>query len=740
MKNLRTTFWLVPNLLLAAGSMFCATTAVHAQRGAQFPEGEDPVIRAIQELNPQSPAELMNAVKIMVDYGRPNQVKVFATRLLKLEPPADVLVALHNEFGSSIFVRMAVAKDLPEEARILADAVLDAAHSASQDPARIQSLINRLGNPRPEVRRAAVNDLQSAGTTALGPLMQSLKDPSQEARHKGVRITILKLGNTAVEPLIGMLSAEDDALRARAIEMLGLLGSPRGMLYLVRPALDESGPAEIQLAAQRALLNIVATIPSPWEATRLLEERASEHFNGAPPLTPNADDLTELWDWDAETRRSVPRLYEARDAATVVAAQLAEDLFALAPTNETYRRLYLMTGLEATKTIEGLAQPLNRGAGTPAERMKTLGMAAIEDVLWHAIEDQRMAAAIGAAELLGDIGDATLLAAAGGRPSTLSRCLQHPNRRLRFAAAEAVVKIDPRRRFAGSSHLIATLAYMLQTTGERRALVGHPRSQLGQTLVGMLDERGFVADVQATGRQIFREAVTSPDIELLLVSDTVGNPPPHELIQMLRRDVRTANLPVGLISRGETADSNRRFADSDPRTIVVPFPGDSRSLSVVVRRLLSLHPRELIMTDERDTQAMAALEWLTRFVDAEDYDFHDVLCHQSAIISAMDVPGLATSAAPLVGLIGSSLAQRTLVTMASQPGRPLAHRQAAAAGFAQAVARRGIMLTSDEILIQYDKYNRSRIQDAETQQVLASILDAIELPAQALDEEPEEDV
>ena len=78
--------------------------------------------------------------------------------------------------------------------------------------------------------------------------------------------------------------------------------------------------------------------------------------------------------------------------------------------------------------------------------------------------------------------------------------------------------------------------------------------------------------------------------------------------------------------------------------------------------------------------------------------------------------------------------------MASQPGRPLAHRQAAAAGFAQAVERRGIMLTSDEILIQYDKYNRSRIQDAETQQVLASILDAIELPAQALDEEPEEDV
>jgi hypothetical protein len=39
-------------------------------------------------------------------------------------------------------------------------------------------------------------------------------------------------------------------------------------------------------------------------------------------------------------------------------------------------------------------------------------------------------------------------------------------------------------------------------------------------------------------------------------------------------------------------------------------------------------------------------------------------------------------------------------------------------------------LTRDEILLQYDRYNRSEFLDAGTQQVLGQILDAIESPSQ----------
>jgi hypothetical protein len=47
------------------------------------------------------------------------------------------------------------------------------------------------------------------------------------------------------------------------------------------------------------------------------------------------------------------------------------------------------------------------------------------------------------------------------------------------------------------------------------------------------------------------------------------------------------------------------------------------------------------------------------------------------------------------------------------------------------VARHGTLLTSGEILLQYDRYNQSETQDRQTQLVLASILDSVEARAAA---------
>jgi hypothetical protein len=124
----------------------------------------------------------------------------------------------------------------------------------------------------------------------------------------------------------------------------------------------------------------------------------------------------------------------------------------------------------------------------------------------------------------------------------------------------------------------------------------------------------------------------------------------------------------------------------------------------------------------------------------EIYGFYDFHRQISAYESALATPELAAQAAILMGRLGSPDAQRALVTLASQHARALADRQAAAEAFAKAVRRRGLLLTRDEILLQYDRYNRSEFLDAGTQQVLGQILDAIEAPNQTTktQAEPEE--
>ena len=62
----------------------------------------------------------------------------------------------------------------------------------------------------------------------------------------------------------------------------------------------------------------------------------------------------------------------------------------------------------------------------------------------------------------------------------------------------------------------------------------------------------------------------------------------------------------------------------------------------------------------------------------------------------------------------------------SQHARPIEDRQAAAAAFNEAVARRGIMLTKSQIQLQYDRYNGSATLNKETQAVLGHVLDTLE--------------
>jgi len=68
-----------------------------------------------------------------------------------------------------------------------------------------------------------------------------------------------------------------------------------------------------------------------------------------------------------------------------------------------------------------------------------------------------------------------------------------------------------------------------------------------------------------------------------------------------------------------------------------------------------------------------------------------------------------------LGVINSAESQRTLVEVASRFTLPLAVRQAAAKAFSRKHPEHGILLTSEEIRRQYQRYNESEKLDAATQ-------------------------
>jgi hypothetical protein len=99
---------------------------------------------------------------------------------------------------------------------------------------------------------------------------------------------------------------------------------------------------------------------------------------------------------------------------------------------------------------------------------------------------------------------------------------------------------------------------------------------------------------------------------------------------------------------------------------------------------------------------------------------------EAPAIEALSDPEFSAAAAQILARIATPRAELALIEAATQTYLPTAARDAAVAALSDAVKRRGILLTQDQIVLQYDRYNQSRTLDADTQRIRSAILDVLE--------------
>lgn len=707
-----------------------ATTPQPAAAAVSETVENDPIVLGVRSTNPVRPRELLWAARTVLQAGRPDEARRYLRLLLDAAPDAAAWAALQARDGSGLFLRLLRDERLQPEGQEVAQAALDAAAQTARDPARLDALIDQLGHADAQQRRQALVDLRQAGESAATALIAALSDKQRQALHPAVVEALAALGSVAEGPLLGVLGAQDPYVRSQGIAALGLQSSRAAIAWLLRPALDPSSPAEVRQAATESLVRIVGASARVDEAQKYLTRQVSEYLAGRTPAPADSEGMVRVWTWDESGRTSTGQSMAAGVASRWTAARLAEDLSALTPDSPESRQLRVLTLLDWAGSAGGLDLTLTTDSPPVRQIAAEAGVPVVERVLASALEQDRVPAAIAALTVLRDVGDIRLLAGGGGQPSTVTRALQHANPEVRFAAAATMLQWNSASPYPGSSYLVETLAFFVQTAGTRRALVGHPRTDVAQNLTGMLHELGFAADTAHNSREVFRLAAASPDYELLLLSDALDVTPIKELVQQLRRDARTAALPVGILTQEDRLEELQRFAETEPLTAAFPRAHSVPALMVHVRRLLELAEHEAITTEQRLMWADAALDYFGVVAsDQRHYLFPELLGQQPTLIQTLFVPALAMKAAHVLGQIGSPEAQRALTLVANQRDRSLPQRQAAVAAFAIAVERRGLLLTRREILEQYDHYNRSGRLDRETQQILGAILDAIEAPS-----------
>lgn len=734
---------------------------------------DDPVIVQLRESAPATLDQLTRALRITSQLGRADEFKVYAADWLKLTPSDADLAALNRKYGADFFFELTRRADLRPEGEQIATVVLTAASKFARDPARLNELINKLSDTATQT--AALRGLREAGDAGVVALIHSLADDTFKPDRPAVRNALVALGRDTIEPLTAALAAPLPETRADAAIVLGRLKTRRAIPYLIGLAAVGADSPD-RAAARDALQRLDVPAPSQRQARKFLTSRIDSLLGGEFVGKLDANDAIPLWRWDDKAQTVRLDRYPKEQAALVIADRLAKQLAQLSP-EPTQQQLALLVQLEAEQTFAGLDQPLPQAKGTGWELAHALGIERSEGALIDAIELDRPTAIAAVLQVLGTSGRSELLDPENGRESPLVKALGYPDRRVQVAALKAILALDPTEPYKGASRVVETMKYLLSSSGQPRVLVGHPRFDESSRIGALYGELGYECDSAATGRMVVRAAAETADYELLLISETIDGPNVQETVQTLRKDPRTARIPIGILEHfvvldlkfipdplrftrehkqavdpltaEERADrlladerhapqrlpggKAEKAAEAVKLAVVVPSPQSPEALNYVHGQVMGLAPSRHVAPEIRLEHAYFILEQLAELLSREQPPrFYDFTQLEPTVIAASRVPSLSAQAATVLGLLGTPQAQLTLVEQAGLPGNAGEDRTAAVKAFGQAVQKRGIALTAAQIQHLYDRHEQSA---PEQQSQLRELLDIIEAPTAKAREE-----
>ena len=567
------------------------------------PVPEDPAVAAILATKPTTPAECVRAAKTLADLGHPDVAKQFLKKVIDAKLDPQQLADLGVEFGVPMFLDLAGRAALLPEAKQLADAVAAATKAKLEDAKRIAELIGQLQDPSAEKRMQALAGLQDVRRAALGPLLAVLADPKRTAEYANVRTVLAGMGRPARDALVAVLDGADPKLKVQAILTLGRNERPEGgdrlalALCIGKERRGGSG------GGRRGAEAVDGRVPTRAEAIALLSDAAKTYFDRRQPIEGVADGQVELWRWDEGKRQCVVHSGTPADAARELAARFARAAYALAPGDREIRLLFLTAMLDAAAYRNGLDRPLDEKDPAVAEA-KPFGVKLIDEVLAYAMAHGHPAAAAAAARLLGEIGKADELLYQGDKPAPLVRAVQDPDRRLRMAALEAIVRLKPDEAVC-RLELRAVGVGLLRGQQRSPPCAGRRPEPRADTRPGRYARGGRLRRPTRppAARSCFCLATRSPDYELAWIDVSINHPEIDILLQELRRDPRTALLRVGLLAHAGHFELAEHLAALDPMAKAFARPHDEQACRWQLEQLATLGPQEFVAFDVRQRQA-----------------------------------------------------------------------------------------------------------------------------------------
>lgn len=674
---------------------------------------------------PETPEQLMQAVVQLTDLGQATSAKPYLEQLIKANIDNETVLMLRDKYGPAAFIALANNKALQPESAELLKKMEVAFRAYATDPARIDGLINDL-TASPTQRAIAIIELKSAGAIVAPPILKRLGKSEDPTANDELAFALSQLGSPVVQPLIAALRSPNINIRKVAADVLGDIGDPAAILYLWNPAFSQNQPKSIQISARIALAKLLGKDPRKTE--ELNRHCAQlELKNAAIRLYQSYDDKStnqKIWVWDLKEQTVVEKEIPAQEANLVLGLRFAKEALEMSPDREDVQTLYLAMALAMDAYRVGWNHPLPQGQGTAFNLALLSGPSAVSRVLALAMKQGHAPSAIAALKALGQIGSRTLLSEQLNKHSSIIAALNYPDRRVQFAAATAIMQLDPTKTFPGAPRVIAILTRALRGEGSQSAIVIDSSVPRAQSMAGTFNELGYQTQPFQTGKAGFKAATSRMDIEFIALEANIARWGLSQTIANLRADSRTANIPIivygPLRLKNKIEYSIRRY----PLVHYIVESNDSKNVGNQIRPFLSNLKTPELTGDIRTEYRTAALYWLSHIASSLRTNVYNLEPAEKPLLQLVPERELASNALITLGGIPTRSAQEDLVKVIANKMFATDVKEIAALQLAFHIQKYGLLVDSVQVAEIRKAYQAA--QDPNLNTALASVLGTLQ--------------
>ena len=662
---------------------------------ADRPKRDHPVLEAIKELEPKTPAEWLMAARACRQIEAYPEARRFTQRVLDAGLDSDALLALHERFGSALFLAFRLDEQMQPEGSALSTKVMEAVRSYWSDESRVTERLEAAAKAEHAMRRSLVQELRGGGTLPVALLVRWLADPAR----RGAAADIIRAWQPSADEPLGRALTAFWSLKTDGIELLPQLRRAQITPLVVATAVSPKVSEDERERALRVAKAVMRRVPSKREAEAYLRTMLRQHLDDAASVRrndPMQRDTT--WAWDPKRGTVVFREVWRDEWLLVRAGRAGVALLQLDPDDAETGRLVRLMDYQLQFGDGGEGSTISITTDVAGDSADDVAPEELEPLLEQALSEDLLIAAERVCELMRDRGASSLVASTDGAPTLLVRTLDHAERRVRFAALQAVVALAPERAFAGSSRVIESISALLRSHGHTAILIGHPRMRQSNELAGVARQMGYRAYTASSGREVVATLARELDVSLVVVSDLIDHPTVLETVQAIRKSIAGQSIPILVASSGERLESLRRTFSNDPRVFVEIVPADEAVMSQHVKRLLSRVGRGRLSPQERAQQLIEALRLANRIMASPAMrSYLDVTRLEQSVVTTLPHSRSAVDAARFLAQLGTAGSQSALFDAVLRPALPERTRKASLVALADCFRHHGILLTSKQL-------------------------------------------